>query len=174
MPQNGTTGAKAPEQQNAWIARVLGVILGGVAPAPAADPATWRVACAGFQDAIDTVSAQLEELRQQIAQYGDELEDEELTELARRADFGINGFTENTLVRLRTAMTVSSTNDLARLRAAVPKVVESAKIVRDALEKSEQVDVCDDNPFGVTVTIVGTLVPAVSNLITVGTRLLAA
>jgi hypothetical protein len=31
-----------------------------------------------------------------------------------------------------------------------------------------------DNPFGITVSIIGALVPAVSSLITVGTRLLAA
>lgn len=63
---------------------------------------------------------------------------EELTELARRVDFGINGFIENTLVKLRATMIVASADDLVRLRAAVPKVVESTKSVRDALEQSEQ------------------------------------
>ena len=83
-------------------------------------------------------------------------------------------FTENTFVKLRAAVMGTSGDDLPRLRAAAPKVVEAAKAVRSVLETSEQVQVCDDNPFGVTVRIVGTLVPAVSELIRLGTGLLAA
>ncbi len=174
MPQETTTDNPTAVEQRIWVKRVLGVDLAGTSRAQSTTPGAWQAACANFQSAIDTVSAQIETLRQEISAYANDVEDEDLAELARRSDFGINGFTENTFVKLRAAVMGASGDDLPRLRAAAPKVVEAAKAVRSVLETSEQVQVCDDNPFGVTVRIVGTLVPAVSELIRLGTGLLAA
>lgn len=145
-------------------------MLGGVSPRTAARSAKGRRCLVAWLKHLENRSQNAPDQDGSMATH----DFEELTELARRVDFGINDFTENALAKLRATMTVASTDDLVRLQAVVPKVVESAKSVRDALEQSEQVDVCDDYPLGVTVTIVGTLVPAVSNLTTVGTRLLVA
>lgn len=172
MPQDGRDGMVPSEHQHAWVERVLGVTLNRPSAPEQADPTAWRAAYTRFQSAADTVSAQIENLRKAIADYGNEFDDPELADLAARADFGINGFTNNTFVRLRAALMSSIGNDPESLKKALPKAVETAQAVRDAMAASEQVDACDDNPFGVTVSILDTLVPAVSDLAAVGSRLL--
>jgi hypothetical protein len=84
-------------------------------------------------------------------------DDEELQEIGQ---YGVNGITGNFKVKLMAALMgveAGRDADRAKLAALVPQF-------RAHLDSSERIAACDDNPFGVTVSIRATLGPALDRL----------
>ena len=76
------------------------------------------------------------------------------------ADFGLNAVTGGFKVPLMAALAGAERGaaaDIAKLAELIPRF-------RAHLESDERVEVCDDNPFGVAMSIRATLVPALDKL----------
>ncbi len=110
----------------------------------------WDQAKALWLDAIDRVNDQLSKLKV-------ELLNEEDSELQQIAEFGLNAITDNHRVPLQASII---NVDKAVGQAKAKFIVQTREFVeefRDHIETDEQVEACDDNPFGVTVSIRDTL-----------------
>ena len=154
MPDEATDGdAKAK-----WVERVLGVkVPGRTAAAGAASASGWAAARQGWQAASEVVDRQIASLQAVLRQTGDD-------RLEEIAEFGLNGLTGNHKVPLMTLLLALGDGDPAKLRKAGPKALGLIDAFRKHLEGSEEVEVCDGNPFGVLVSIRATLVPALAGL----------
>ena len=148
------------EAQHEWVARVLGVAPSGSSGEPAlpqgADfPVAWRKAVAQYRDASDSVDDQIGKLQTVLKGSGD-------GELAEIAEFGLNAVTGGFKVPLMAL--------LHELDAAAPKpqLVKRARSVvsrfRGHLGQDERVLACDENPFGVSMTVRRTLGGALEGL----------
>lgn len=141
----------ADEKQNAWVTRVLGVMFaeggGPEAPPSIAEAATaWRAA-------VEAVDVQIAALQSALR----ETDDEELHEIA---EFGLNAVTGNYKVRLMAALMGAeqgSERDRTKLAGLIAPF-------RNHLENDERVDACDENPFGVVMSLRATLLPALDSL----------
>jgi hypothetical protein len=141
-----------------WVKRVLGVTLPTRTAATLGRAAPdWRAAQHGWQAASEAVDQQIAGLQAVLRQS----DDDSLKEIA---EFGLNGLTGNHKVPLMTTLLALGDGDPATLRKAGPKALGFIDAFRKHLENSEQVEVCDRNPFGVPVTIRATLVPALAQL----------
>lgn len=139
------------EKQNTWITRVLGVTFADVGGSGA--PPSIAEAAAAWRAAVEVVDAQITAL--QSALRG--TDDEELHEIA---EFGLNAVTGNHRVRLVAALMGAergSERDRAKLAGLIAPF-------RTHLENDERVDACDENPFGVTVSLRATLISALDGL----------
>jgi hypothetical protein len=117
----------------------------------------WEQAKAAWEGALDTVNGQLEKLR--IA-----LIDEKDPELKRIAEFGLNAMTADHKVPLQAAiLDLDRTPDNAKAKI-IGQAKELVTEFRDHIETDERVEVCDDNPFNVKVTIRATLDPALAQM----------
>ena len=149
----------ATGDQVAWVGRVLGVTLpgggqaGGSGGAPRAPGRAFGAACAEFQAASEAVDAQIGSL--QAALRGQE--DGELQEIA---EYGLNALTGNHRVRLMAALIGAQRGNAGDL-AKLPALIAGRK---DFLDEDDRVEACDDNPFGVAVSIRTTLGAALDRL----------
>jgi hypothetical protein len=141
-----------------WLERVLGFTLPTRTPATLNGAAPdWKTARHNWQEASEAVDQQISGLQAALRQS----DDDSLKEIA---EFGLNALTGNHKVPLLRTLLAMGDGDPATLRKAGPKVIGFIDGFRKHLENSEQVEVCDKNPFGVTVTIRATLVPALAQL----------
>jgi hypothetical protein len=131
-----------------WVKRVLGVEVrrGGGTEAIQRAMARW-------QAASDAVDDQIAQLQAALRRSGDE-------ELAEIAEYGLNGVTGNHKVPLLAAL-IGAVGGNAGDRAKLPSIVSA---FRAHLETGDQVEACDENPFGVTVTIRSSLVEALGQV----------
>ena len=117
----------------------------------------WSVAKTAWENAVETVDAQLGKLQQALRSS----DDEELQEIA---EFGLNGVTGNFRVPL---LAVMQDIDDARDDARGPHARRAAKIAAGFLQHIQnetKVEACDENPFGVQVSIRRTLGGALAQL----------
>ena len=123
------------------------------ATAGAIDLKALEVALQTWRTASETVDSQLSRLQEVLLAT----DDEELVEIA---EFGLNAVTGDFKVPLMTALMNldrAAEKDKAKLATAV---LTAAAEFKTHIARSEQVAVCDDNPFGVQVSIAATLGPA--------------
>lgn len=124
---------------------------GSTARAPSPDfAASWPPAKAAWQQAIEVVGGQLEQLRSHLLTTRD-------PDLVRIAEFGLNAITGDHRVPLQVAM---AEIDAAADGDKLPRVARARAIVTSFqahLANDERVEACDGNPFGVAVTIRDTL-----------------
>jgi hypothetical protein len=131
-----------------WLRRVLGFGLpeteqGSAARTPQAGT-RWKAAFDHWKAASEAVDGQIRALQAVLRQSGD-------PQLKEIAEHGLNGVTGNHRVPLQTALIELGA------RNAGPKVLAAVNDFREYLETSEQVAVCDDNPFDTPVSIRATL-----------------
>lgn len=135
------------DARQAWLKRVLGVVLPEAGGASANGAGDWQAARQAWQAASDTVDGQITALQAALRQSGDET-------LREIAEYGLNGVTGNYKVPLMAAMA----------EQAGPKALEVIRAFRSHIEADERIEVCDDNPFGVAVTIRATLGTALAQM----------
>ena len=141
----------AETEQVEWVSRVLGV--SGGAKAGGGGEAALREAAARWRDASDAVDAQIAQLQQALRGSKD-------TELQEIGQYGMNAVTGNFRVPLMAALAGAqqgNAQDQSKLVGAIARF-------RSHLESDERVEACDDNPFGVAVSLRGTLIPALDEL----------
>ena len=139
-----------------WLQRVLGFTL----PTEEASPgsaADWAGARAAWQAASDAVDGQIAGLQSALRATGDET-------MKHIAEFGMNGLTGDHKVKLMAALIEIGSGDGAALAKAGPKVLGIVQAFRAHIDSDERVEVCDDNPFGVAVSIRATLGPALAQM----------
>lgn len=138
-------------EQMEWVRRVLGVKIGDAGAAESAE-AVGR-ALLEWRAVSDLVDNQIARLQATLRGSDDE-------ELAAIAEFGLNGVTGNHKVPLLAALMGASAGN-AGDRAKLPGIVLA---FRNYLENDEAVEACDENPFGVTVSIRQSLVAALKQV----------
>ena len=140
----------ATADQNDWVTRVLGIRFGAGGGMGGAD---LKAAAERWRDASEAADAQIARL-QQVLRGSDD------SELGEIGEFGINAVTGNFRVPLMAALMgaqAGNPQDAAKLAAAIQRF-------RDHLDSDDRVEACDDNPFGVQVSLRGTLIPALDEL----------
>jgi hypothetical protein len=141
------------------IDRLRQVLDTASAPAPGgakADPARWAAARAAWQDASDTVDAQMAALQKVLRDSGDE-------ELEEIAEYGLNAVTDGHKVPLMTAIMEIGSGTPETLAKSGAKALAAVQAFKAHIESDERVAACDENP-DVPVTIRATLGPALAGL----------
>jgi hypothetical protein len=140
----------ADNEFDAWVENALGFRFQGAA---GSGPEALGAAIAAWHDASDAVDGQIGSLQTALRNS----DDEELREIG---EYGLNAVTGGFKVKLMAALAGAErgvAGDVAKLAALVPQF-------RAHLEEDERVEACDDNPFGVAVSIRATLVPVLDQL----------
>jgi hypothetical protein len=117
----------------------------------------WGTVRNTWQIASDTVDRQITNLQDALRKTGDDT-------LEEIAEFGLNGLTGDHKVKLQAAMMQLGKGDgntQAKLAAATLALVRS---FRAHLDSDERVLVCDENPFGVQVSLRATLGGALAQI----------
>ena len=117
----------------------------------------FRQAHSAWLAAISVVDAQLAALARQLIAEDD-------AELKEIAEYGLNAVTGDLKVPLMAALVEVGGGTAEGLAKAGPKALEAAQAFRAHIESDEQVEACDENPFGVAVSIRATLGPALAAL----------
>ncbi len=138
------------DAQGGWVLRVLGVDV----RAGASGGSGIAAAARQWQAASETVDAQISRLQSVLRDSGDD-------ELKQIAEFGLNAITVNRKVPLMAALMSAQAGD----RRAVEDLQKAVIAFRIQIESDARVAVCDDNPFGVQVSIRGVLIPALEHLL---------
>ena len=147
-------GAKAKLEE---LRRVLAA-LGSVSLDQAAEfREQWDAAVESWEDAVAAVSEQMEDLKSALADSEDE-------DLAAIAEFGLGAVTQEHLVPLRAAILELGATPPDRLKVVGKRVQNQLAAFRQHIESSRAVAACDENPFGVTVTIRQSLAPGLTAL----------
>lgn len=139
---------------------LLPQILAGSTPQEDDFPKRWAAATRTWRDASDTIDGQLNQLASALKASND-------TELKDIAEFGLNAVTGNFKVPL---MAVMRDLDGATGEARGKAITKARTIVEgfaDHISDEERVLACDENPFGVPVTIRKTLGGALAQMLTV-------
>jgi hypothetical protein len=126
-------------------------------PATTAAPSVLLAALDEFRGASDTVDGQIAKLQTALRTTKDK-------ELITIAEYGLNALTGNhksKLIALEIELRRAAGPNLLTVAAKALPVVAA---FRAHLTGNEQIDVCDSNPFGVTVTIKSTLGGALERL----------
>jgi hypothetical protein len=148
----------SPDDRKAWVTRVLGITLGTDGDASQGGHGLdWPKLRAAFDDAVTTVDEQITALQTALKNSGDDT-------LEEIAEFGMNGITGDHRVKLMAAMFDIDRGGSESVRAAGPELVKLAEEFKAYLDTDERVEVCDDNPFGVPVSIRATLGGALGRL----------
>ena len=136
-------------------------------PQPATGPAKppmedfrkkWDVAKKAWREASDAVDSQITRLQGALKNSGDE-------DLEEIAEFGLNGVTGNFKTPLMAALlNIDGAGNPDALKKAAGNAGTVIKGFRQHLDSDESVEACDDNPFGVKVTIRQTLSGALTQL----------
>jgi hypothetical protein len=150
--------------KSAWITRVLGISLTqGSTPDTVSQKTEtggkfdWPTARAAFDQAIADIDKQISALQAALKSSDDDV-------LEEIAEFGMNGITGNHRVKLMAAMMEMGGGDPAVVKQSAQKLIKLAEEFKTFLEGDERVEVCDENPFGVPVSIRATLGGALGNL----------
>ena len=133
--------------QYQWVARVLGV---QCAASGADDLGT---AAAAWRAASETVDGQIAALQKALLAT----DDEDLHEIGR---YGVNAVTSGHKVKLMAALRGAEAGQEADRK----KLVALAAQFRAHLDGDARVKACDENPFGVAVSIRATLGPPLARL----------
>lgn len=148
----------AAQSQLGALARLVKELSSAPSAAPAEAPSAasaewaaafakqWAAARQAWQDASDAVDSQISQLQKALRESGDE-------ELEEIAEFGLNGVTGGFKVPLLASLR-DVDNAVGEQQAKA--IAKARTVVADFLKHlsaSEQVAACDDNPFGVSVTI---------------------
>jgi hypothetical protein len=115
---------------------------------------SWQAAVKRWQDASEAVDAQVSQLQAH-------LRNEEDPELQRIAELGLNALTAGHKVALMVAIRElaggASAEAIAEAKVAVDDFL-------DHLQSEPRIAACDENPFNVSVSIRGTLGPALEEM----------
>lgn len=141
------------DEKKAWVARVLGVSFDG----SLGGGLDWPALRAAFDDAVSSVDKQIEALQASLKSSGDDT-------LEEIAEFGMNGLTGNHRVPLMAKLLEIEQGGSAAIGTLGPAAIKLAEDFKAYLETDERVEVCDDNPFGVAVSIRSTLGAALGQL----------
>jgi hypothetical protein len=143
---------------------VLDRLDGMLAKAPAAAPATdasaapdLREAVQAWQEARETVDGQIARLQKVLKESGDR-------DLFEISEYGLNGVMGNFKVRLMACLPELRAAQGDGLRAAAAKALPIASGLAQHVRSEPRIEACDDNPFGVAVSIRGTLGGALDRL----------
>jgi len=117
-----------------------------------------------LQVAIDAWRQASEAVDEQIAALQQVLKGSDDPELVEIGNFGINALTGNHRVRLMAAVLELERSQDSAVRALAQKTLPLAGNLDGHLAEDERVAVCDDNPFGVQVSIRQTLGAALKEL----------
>ena len=120
-------------------------------------PKQWAAARQAWQEASDTVDAQISILQGVLRESND-------GDLKEIAEFGMNGLTGGYKVPLMAAIRDIDNAGPVPSQELIDNAQEIAEAFREFLDDDEQVAVCDENPFGVTVEIRKQLGPALDHL----------
>ena len=129
----------------------------GVAPGADGFRQQWTAARKSWQDASEAIDAQIGQLQQALRKSGD-------AELVEIAEFGLNGVTGDFKVPLMASI---RDIDSAPPDAVKPLAQQARGIVANFiahLDGEERITACEENPFGVKVSIRSTLKPALTKL----------
>jgi hypothetical protein len=117
----------------------------------------WPEAKRVWRDAMEDVDAQMARLQQKLL----DSEDDDVMEIG---EFGLNAVTSNHKVPIMAGMLeVDQAGELLAF-GTVMKLVQKIIKFRQFLQQDIRVAACDENPFGVPVSIRGTLIPALEQL----------
>ncbi|MGC3967644.1 MAG: hypothetical protein QM775_09815 [Pirellulales bacterium] len=127
--------------------------LGGVSP-EAADEFhdQWDAAVDAWDDAVAKSRDQLAQLQSHLAQTDDE-------DLQNIGEFGLGAVTQSHLVPLSAALLELDSAPADQLKTAARRVKTLISEFRKHVETSEIVKACDENPFGIAVSLRTTLKP---------------
>ncbi len=146
MAGEQTVGAGS-DAQAAWVLRVLGVRLPargqpGQGDAGLVADRVRRI----WQAASDAADKQISALQAALRETGDE-------ELHDIAEYGVAGVTGNYRTPMMTGITMVGLGGGAGLRKAAPKLLATIDAFQAHLDGDDGVRACDENPFGVKVTL---------------------
>lgn len=118
----------------------------------------WPKARAAWQDAIETVDAQISRLQQVLRGSGDE-------DLEAIAEFGLNAVTNNLKTPLMAALMEIGTGapTAEGLARGGPRALAAVRAFREHIDSDDRVAACDESPESPT-TIRATLGPALAGL----------
>jgi hypothetical protein len=140
-----------------WVERVLGVRVGSAGPSADDFKKRWDQSLEAWRDAIEAVDKQMEALGAACRETNDPW-------LKRSADLGLPAVTGNFKTPLMAACLEVSSAPPDKLAAAVAKARSALANFANHIATNPQVAGCDSNPFGVSVSIRGTLSPAMKSL----------
>jgi len=142
-----------------WLERVLGVrIASGTTTSPPGDfKGQWQKSFSAWRDAVETVDKQMEALGAACRQTNDAW-------LVRIADLGLAAVTANFKTPLMAACLDVGAAPADKVAGAAAKARSAIVNFAKHIAADPQVAGCDGNPFGVAVSIRGTLGPALKSL----------
>jgi tetratricopeptide (TPR) repeat protein len=152
--------AKKYDEANAAIDKALGLLAQTGASSGEISPealAQWQEALQAWQQASDAVDGQIAKLQAALKATADE-------DFVEIADKGLNALTGNYRVRLMVILREAQSSQGPAFKKLAGKGAALAKGFRDHLDSDERVEACDDNPFGVSVSIRPTLGAALAKL----------
>lgn len=138
-----------------WVERVLGVRL--TAGSPGDFKMQWQKSYAAWLDAVEAVDKQMEALGTECRKTKDAW-------LVRIAELGLPAVTGNHKTKMMAACRDVSMAPDDKLPAAAAKARQEITGFAQHLASNPQVAGCDANPFGVPVSIRGTLGAALNSL----------
>ena len=141
------------DSKSDWVARVLGVS----AASGGGGRVDWPAIGAAWRSASDEADQQIAALQAALRSSDDEV-------LEEIAEFGLNGLTGNFKTPLMAALMDIERGDPAVIAKTGPKLLTIVQQFRAHLDGSEKIDVCDDNPFGVAVSLRATLGGALAQM----------
>jgi len=147
--------AEDTEQQRAWVTRVLGVDL--TAKTQDSTPVSLTAAREAYEAASDLVNGQIAKLQSELRKSTD-------AELREISEFGLNGVTGNHRVPLRAVLMEIDYGGPTALKKSGPKALKIVQSFRAHLDQDEKVEACDENPFGVAVSIRSSLGGALAQM----------
>lgn len=128
--------------------------LGSVDPEKAAEfREPWQLAKEVWEGAVAEVRDQMNELQNLLVSVEN---DEDLLQIG---EFGLNAVTQSHLVPIRAALMEIDASNADRLKTSAKKLQNLLSEFRKHIETSPKVQACEDNPFGVAVSIRQTLEP---------------
>jgi hypothetical protein len=143
------------------VAQQIKQALAGQGAAKGIDPAAfaerWAAARAAWQNASDTVDNQIAQLQQALRAAPDD-------DLHEIAEFGLNAVTGNFKVPLQVAVREIDSAKGDALQGFITRARTIVADFQNHIQGSEQVLVCDENPFGVKVTIRASLGQALTQM----------
>ena len=160
MPRRAAASRLAPDGSEPDASRPAGTAQPQAAADKAATARNWRDAYAAWQDAKDAIDGQLNALSGHLRRT----DDKELIEIA---DKGLMRMTNDCFVPVRAAfMDFNMAKPADRLTLA-SAAIKRAAALRAQIESDERIAICEENPFGVDVTIRKTLTGALQGVVAV-------
>lgn len=106
----------------------------------------WQQAKSRWEDITEAINGQLERLRSSLLASND-------ADLKSIAEFGLNAITANHRVPLQAAMMDIDRNQGDAKIKAIERAHDAVLEFQQHIETDERIDACDNNPFGVQVTL---------------------